>query len=457
MSDEQPTLVGTTLGERYRVVREVGHGAMGTVYEARHPLIGRRFAIKVLHRSCSTPSQRERFLHEARAAGAISHPNIVQVQDFGVAPGGAPYLVMEYVDGIDLQSHLEKQGALPVGDALEICSQMLSALEVIHGAGLVHRDIKPANIMLARGGRSRLFAKLLDFGIVRAINPLWQRPDLTRVDQVLGTPAYLSPEQAVGGQPDPRWDLWALGTILYELVCGKLPFRLETLQQVTDDIINGRLVPLSTRRSDLPPWLYQVIDRAHHPNQEQRYRTATSFLQALEMQSARPGGDERTVPFLRVDLQTPPPQLVARLVGSGDAEDFEDKTVREGPRAKPSPRAEPEPTEPWPLEQKADEGSATSGPAIRPPPARRHDSGAADLVEPVGLSVDDRPSLIQSMDVPLPSSAHDDGDARSGPEPAGRLRRRRPARRLRARRLVASALVLLALSAAVAIYLLVTR
>jgi serine/threonine-protein kinase len=319
MGEELTSLVGATLDGRYSVVREIGRGAMGTVYEARHPLIGRRFAIKVLRRSCATAAQRERFLHEARAAGTISHPHVVQVQDFGFVPDGAPYLVMEYVDGVDLQACLQKQGSLPQEEALEIGAQVLSALEVIHGAGLVHRDIKPANIMLWRGGRPKVFAKLLDFGIARALNPAWQRTDLTRVDQVLGTPAYLSPEQAAGGPADPRWDLWATATILYEMLCGKLPFRLQSLEQVTDDILNCRLIPLRHRRADLPEWLYEVLDRALHARPEHRYRTATAFLQALEQKSARPEGKEgfdvRTAPFLRVELQAPPPALIAELLG----------------------------------------------------------------------------------------------------------------------------------------------
>jgi len=322
---EQPStsagasLVGATLGERYVVTRELGRGAMGTVYEARHVVISRRFAIKVLKHSCSTAVQRERFFHEARSAGAISHPHIVPVQDFGLAPDGAPYLVMEYVDGISLQAHMEKTGRIPAEDAVEICSQMLSALEVIHGAGLVHRDLKPANIVLMRSARPRFFARLLDFGIARAINPSWQRPELTRVDQILATPAYLSPEQAGGGQPDPRWDLWALATILYEMLSAKLPFRLESLEQVAQDIIHCRLVPLRERCPDLPLWLLEVQARAHHPVLDQRYRNATAFLQALDERNARPEGDEdadaRTVPFQRVDLHTPPPELMSRLTG----------------------------------------------------------------------------------------------------------------------------------------------
>jgi len=173
--------------------------------------------------------------------------------------------------------------------------------------------------MLARGHRPRLFTKLLDFGIARAINPAWHRPNLTRVDQVLGTPAYLSPEQVAGGATDPRWDLWAMATILYEMLSAKLPFRLESLEQVADDILHCRLVPLRQRRPQLPSWLLEVVERAHHPVLDARFPSATAFLQALEQQNAHADGDEgdvRTVPFTRVELDTPPPELIAKLTPS---------------------------------------------------------------------------------------------------------------------------------------------
>jgi serine/threonine protein kinase len=312
------SLVGTTLANRYAVDRELGHGAMGSVYEAHHTSIGRRLAIKVLNTAYGSPVARERFLHEARAAGAITHQHIVPVVDFGLVETGEPYIVMEYVDGITLEEQIEREAPLPAEDAVEICAQLLTALEVIHGAGLVHRDIKPANIMLVKVRRPRFHCQLLDFGVSRAMHAAWRRPDLTRVHEVLGTPAYFSPEQAGGGEVEPRWDLWAVGAILYELLSGTLPFRLDSVDQVIADLVNRRLIPLRRHNGELPAWIYQVLDRAHHPDLEQRYPTATLFLQALEQANAHPEGegdvDLRTTPFVRVDLNTPPPELVEQLV-----------------------------------------------------------------------------------------------------------------------------------------------
>jgi serine/threonine protein kinase len=320
MAKKGQSHVGEVLAERYKVIRELGSGAMGTVYEAQHTTVGRRLAIKVLDPDFSSKASRERFFHEARAAGAISHQHIVPVLDFGFSPSGAPYLVMEYVDGETLEASLSQRREMKVDDAVEICAQILSALEVIHGSGLVHRDIKPANVMLVRVRRPRVFTQLLDFGVARAVHGSWRRPDLTQANEILGTPAYFSPEQATGRGVDPRWDLWAVGVILYEMLAGDLPFRLESMTQVVSDLLNGRLVPMRRRKEGLPEWLYEVVERALHPTVASRYPNATAFLQAMETQRAGAGDDDTdvaTVPFVRVELATPPPEIVGRLSDEG--------------------------------------------------------------------------------------------------------------------------------------------
>ncbi len=322
MSIRKQDIVGTTIADRYEIVKQIGRGSMGTVYEARHTVIGRRFAIKVLNQHNALLRTGERFYHEARAAGAISHQHIVQVLDFGLISSGYPFLVMEYVDGFDLQAHMDQRGPLSVEDAVEICCQLLSALEVIHGAGLVHRDVKPANIMLVRGRRPPLYIQLLDFGIARAVNRSWHRPDMTCADQIMGTPAYLSPEQANGNEVHASWDLWAAGIILYEMLCGKLPFGLESQIQLMADILRCNLTPLDKQGMEFPPWLLQIQARALHPDVTRRYRSATTFLEALEQRSATLGGQDdpgevKTSPFFRVDLDTPPPELMEQLNRSG--------------------------------------------------------------------------------------------------------------------------------------------
>ena len=289
-----PTISGEILAERYQILRQIGAGSMGAVYEARHTVLGRRLAVKVLKQDCSNPRLKKRFFNEARAAGAITHQNIVQVYDFGLVPSGEPYIVMEYVDGETLQDYMDRLGAIEPDDAVEIVCQVLSTLDVIHNSGLVHRDIKPSNIMLVKARRPRLFTKLLDFGIAKAVNEDWDWPTLTRVDEVLGTPVYLSPEQAMGGKADQRWDLWATGIMMYELLAGQLPFPTTSLIQITEDIVNFNLTPLANYCPDLPPWLFAVQKRALHTSIDQRYQTASDYLHALEEKVA--GGVGDTIP-----------------------------------------------------------------------------------------------------------------------------------------------------------------
>jgi serine/threonine-protein kinase len=311
-------LVGKTLADRYQIRSQLSSGTMGTVYEAQHASLGHRLAVKVLKEQSRASVIRERFFHEARLAAGIEHPHVVQVIDFGLLDSGIPFLVMDYVDGTSLEKLIEKDAPLDIEEALEIASQVLSALEVIHGAGLVHRDIKPGNVLISRLGPRRLFAKLGDFGVARALDPGWKRPDLTRVDQIFGTPAYLAPEQAAGGEPDPRWDLWAMTTILYEMLSGQLPYPLESLDQLRDDLINHRRTPLRAYRPDLPPWLLEVVERGHHRSPDHRHVTASSFLEVLQKRSMTVSGlhDARTVPFYRVDASTPPPDLLEKLKAS---------------------------------------------------------------------------------------------------------------------------------------------
>ena len=283
MGEQETNLVGTTLGERYEVLREIGEGSMGSVFEAKHAVLGRRLALKVLKQDCSNPKLKKRFFNEARAAGAITHEHIVQVYDFGIVPDtDEPYIVMEYVEGETLQQYMDAHKAMQLDEVLDVGRQLLTAIEVIHGTGLVHRDIKPSNVMTVTARRPKLFIKLVDFGIAKAVNESWEWPSLTRVDEVLGTPVYLSPEQAMGETADARWDLWAAGIIFYEMLAGKLPFPTQSLAQITSDIIRHNFAPVTEHRPDLPPWLVKVVDRALERDIDDRFPSATDFLQALE-------------------------------------------------------------------------------------------------------------------------------------------------------------------------------
>ena len=275
-------LINQTLGERYKVVRQIGQGSMGSVFEAHHVVLGRQMAIKVLKQDCSSPRLKERFFNEARAAGAINHQHIVQVYDFGIVETGEPFIVMEFVEGESLQDYMDRAAPMSYQETREVVLQILSGIEAIHNAGLVHRDVKPANMMLVKASRPRLFLKMLDFGIARAVNKDWDWPTLTRADEVLGTPVYLSPEQASGGKADARWDLWAVGVIMYEMLAGKLPFKTESLIQISTDIINHNLTPLDHAMPGLPDWIYALVEKALGKTINDRFMDAAEFLKALD-------------------------------------------------------------------------------------------------------------------------------------------------------------------------------
>ena len=273
---------GTTI-DKYTIVRLIGRGGMAAVYEARHNLVGKRCALKILLPEYGGKQELvQRMLREAQAAAAIGHPNIVDTFDFGILPDGACYLVMEYLEGRTLAEVLAERGKLDVPYTLGIMDQVLSALEAAHKKGIVHRDIKPENIFLATSPRGSEEVKLLDFGISKIQHDQETNIRLTRTGMVLGTPYYMSPEQASGSeQVDHRADLWAVGVILYECLTGQVPFDGETYPQVIIKLATTQPVPPRNLRSDLPPSLEAVILKALRKNPLERWQDATRFRRAL--------------------------------------------------------------------------------------------------------------------------------------------------------------------------------
>lgn len=247
-------MIGRALNGRYELVGILGMGGMATVYHGMDRVLGRPVAVKVLNNALADdPRFAERFSREAQHAAMLVHPRIAMVFDSGM-DGGSPYIVMELIRGRSLSSVLAEQGPLPVERAVGIAAAMCEALEVAHAAGLVHRDIKPANVMITDDGG----VKVVDFGIARASSGGQQ---LTQTATVLGTAAYLSPEQATAGEVDGRTDLYALGCVLTEMLTGEPPFTADTpvataFMQVTEE------APLvSLRRPDVPPTVDRVVAR----------------------------------------------------------------------------------------------------------------------------------------------------------------------------------------------------
>jgi serine/threonine protein kinase len=266
--------VGTTLGGRYYVRRLCGEGAMGRVYEGHHIDIGRRVAIKVLHASFHTSADLvERFRREARAASKIGHANIVDVTDSGTTPDGAFYFVMEYLDGTNLEELIDRNGPLAVERALLITAQIARALEAAHAADVIHRDLKPANVMLVSRKGEDDFVKVLDFGISKDLDLAGdaggaagaagdRRVALTRPDVAIGTPVYMSPEQAAGRPADALTDVYAVGGLLYEMLTGCPPCAGTDAIDVLHKKAHEDPVPVASLRPNLPVEVDRLITRA---------------------------------------------------------------------------------------------------------------------------------------------------------------------------------------------------
>jgi serine/threonine protein kinase len=279
LAQEQDPLIGTVLAETYEVLRVIGEGGMGRVYEARHTrLFSKRFAIKVLHGDLTRqPEVVGRFLREAEATSALHHPNIVGVLDVNQVPDGRPYIVAELLEGSQLGDYFERQGKLPVAEAVAICRSICQALIAAHERDIVHRDIKPENLFLVGEGSQRT-VKVLDFGISLMGDAA---ASLTKTGMVMGTPAYMPPEQARGQRVDHRADVYAVGAILYEAVTGKAPFKGADPVSTLGAVLTQLPVPARSHTPALPEGLEDVIHKAMSKGPDQRYATMRDLDAAL--------------------------------------------------------------------------------------------------------------------------------------------------------------------------------
>jgi eukaryotic-like serine/threonine-protein kinase len=259
----------TIAGGRYRVERSLGHGAMANVVLAHDEELGRLVAIKLLDEQLAEAGDfRARFTREGRLAAGLSHPNVVTVFDAGEAEG-LPYIVMEYVDGATLEERLRAEAALNPDEVRAIAQQVAAGLEHAHAQGLVHRDLKPGNLIQRSDGT----VKIADFGIARGS----QGTQLTEAGAIVGTAAYLAPEQAEGGRATPRSDVYALGVVLYELLTGERPWRVDSLA----DLGRRRTEPVPELPSRVPADLRQAIARALEPDPDDRPSGAAEFAALL--------------------------------------------------------------------------------------------------------------------------------------------------------------------------------
>ncbi len=271
--NEHDSLLGRTLG-RFEIVRELGRGAMGIVYEARDPAIGRRVAIKTVKTGPAgdvAAELLERFRREASAAGTLSHQNIVTVYDVG-EQDGVVYIAMEFLEGQPLDKILDARRCLPVEECVELVAQVLDGLGHAHEHGVVHRDVKPANIVVNKDGQ----VKVADFGIAHTVDST-----LTRTGVLIGTPNYMSPEQFAAGHIDGRSDLFSTAVILYELLTGEKAFHGENLSTMMHNVMNAEPVPVRKVNLHVPETLAAVLEKAMSKDPRRRYQTAREFAAAL--------------------------------------------------------------------------------------------------------------------------------------------------------------------------------
>jgi eukaryotic-like serine/threonine-protein kinase len=273
--------VGQLIAEKYRLERLLGRGGMGEVYEARHVVVGRRFALKLLHSHLAQGSSAvARFLREARAAGSLENPHIAAVVDFATTSDGVPFLVMEYLEGLSLGRLLAGEGPLPVPRAVSLLLQICRGLEAAHQAGIVHRDLKPDNLFVVEQPDGSELLKILDFGIAKLVDE--PSAQLTHSGAVLGTAFYMAPEQARGEkQIDFRVDIYALGVIAFELLSARKPHPGDGYNAILAHILTQPPEPLNSFRAGLPDGLVQLVEAAMAFDPAQRPSSAAAWAEAL--------------------------------------------------------------------------------------------------------------------------------------------------------------------------------
>lgn len=282
----QDPLLGKMLADRYLIQSIIGHGGMGVVYKARHELMDRIVAIKMLQSQLITDSQSvKRFQHEARAASRLNHPHVITLFDFGVSPTGQPYLVMDYLSGISMSDLIQKDGQVSVDRTLNILIQACQALDHAHKQGVVHRDLKPGNIMLIEHEGQKDFVKVVDFGVAKLSTFSGDEAQkLTQTGEVCGSPVYMSPEQCLGQKMDNRSDIYSLGVVLYEALTGHLPLLGKNMVETMSKHIGEKPPSFNTVRPDLyiPERLEAVVFRCLEKDPAARQQSMAELEHELE-------------------------------------------------------------------------------------------------------------------------------------------------------------------------------
>lgn len=308
--------VGNVLAGKYRIEKILGMGGMGIVVAAMHLDLREMRALKLIRPDAESEHSIERFLREARAVVRLRSEHVPEVHDVGRLESGAPYIVMELLEGQDLSAMLKARGPLPIDDAVLYVMQACHALAEAHAMGIVHRDLKPGNLFLTRRSDGSECIKVLDFGISKDTNPERFDPEMTGAKDLIGSPPYMSPEQMRSARKvDPRADVWALGAILYKLLTGRAPFHAATVPEIFALTLAKPVRPPSALRSEIPPDLDAIIVRCLEKQLQNRYATAAELGTALRAyaSSEKSTGESATNIYSaprRTTIPPPPPVLV---------------------------------------------------------------------------------------------------------------------------------------------------
>jgi tRNA A-37 threonylcarbamoyl transferase component Bud32 len=410
-------LVGAVLADRYQIVRRIGEGGMGAVYEAKHTVIGKRVAVKVLLEKFLAKSDFvARLLQEARLASSIGHEHIVDVTDFGTTSDGRSFVVMEFLDGESLAELAMREAPLPIERSLGIARQVASALGAAHAKGIFHRDVKPENIYLVRRGDAD-FVKVVDFGISKAVKPGGDEGGegyrLTHTGLLLGTPLYMSPEQARGEEDlDHRVDIWALGVLLYECLTGEVPFRANNYLGIISQVLTHEPTPPSKLRPELgiPDAVETVVMRAMEKDRTRRYQTMAELERDLERLLA---GDQNVGLVPRATgaaaaVAAPPRRWP--LLAAGSAAVGAMLVIALWP-SKPPGGIEPSPA-PAPAVAPPAPAPVAAPPAIAPPPATAAVAPPAQHPAPVRKKARQRGEPAAAKPAPIAGPTGKSGEGR---------------------------------------------
>lgn len=360
---------GTVVGGRYRLIRQVGEGGMATIWKAEHLTLHSPVAVKFLHTGGRHSNETtQRFMREARAAAHVRHRNVIEITDFGLTDDNLPYMVMEYLHGRSLADLMEDNPTLEPEEAVRIVSLTLRGLAAAHDAGIVHRDLKPENIFLVEDADG-VFPKLLDFGVARRLG---LASDITQEGALIGTPDYMSPEQARGDRDiDRRTDIYSMGVILYETITGRLPFEAERLGDIIRKITTETPPTVHQLRPDLPEALSDVVAKAMSRDREERYPDARQMRYAL-IDAAEVYGFRHTNSALISVSELPPPPT-ADEPGQEKKHPTGDVTLPRPGRtpSQPLPTMGDEPTHPATrVLEEDDRNSAAHAATVEVPPTR---------------------------------------------------------------------------------------